>query len=316
MLNKPPEPRKRLSGNGTSNRSLLIAKTTSFLVAIFFVLFVVLRMFATGSVEAAPGTGTMFAGITPVDYIWVDDAVTESGDGTLSNPYQTISEAVIVATPGTAILVRAGEYNEKVKFPSRAGGTSTAPIWLLSVDGPQEAHIIAPAGSAYGIQGLGAQNIVIEGFEISGPATRGIQFGMSGSPATDYTLWDDPLTQPTNIVIRGNYIHTTGSDDGIKISQTNNIEILDNTIVTSSSGEDCIDLVATDDAVIARNDCDGSYEAASISVKGGSRRVDVLNNYVHSNIVYPASALGMGGVGGPGELYRPDGRFFHPRKLL
>lgn len=280
------------------------------MVAVLAMIFGVMLIIYTAVIATATiGEGTMFEGIVPTDYIWVDDDGTEMGDGTLSNPYDTISEAVNIADAGTAILVRAGIYREQVKFPSRAGGTEEAPIWLISVDGLLEAKIIAPSGAGYGIQGLGAQNIVIEGFEISGPATRGIQFGMSGSAASDYTLWDNPLTQPTNIVIRGNYIHSTGTDDGIKVSQTNNIQILDNTVIASPNGEDCIDLLAVDDGVISRNECDGSYEAASFSIKGGSRRITFTNNYIHSNIEYPASGIGMGGQGGPGELYRPGTDF-------
>lgn len=287
--------------------SPLFKKVSGVAVGIFAISLLLYGLYTVSNeANALVGEGTVFEGIVPTDYIWVDDDAPDGGDGTLSNPYDTISEAVAIADAGTAILVRSGTYNEKVKFPSRTGGTASAPIWLISVDGYREAIINAPAGSSYTIQGLGAQNIVVEGFEIMGPATRGMQFGMSGNAADDYTLWDNPLTQPKNIVIRGNYIHATGTDDGIKIHQASYIEILDNTIITSPNGEDCIDVLAGDYVTISHNDCDGSYEAAAISIKGGSRYGTTTYNYIHDNIVYPASAIGLGGQGSPAELYRPD----------
>jgi molybdopterin biosynthesis enzyme MoaB len=53
---------------------------------------------------------TPFANIEPIDYLWVAPGGT--GPGSLDEPMGSIREAMAVALPGTAVMVRAGTYVE------------------------------------------------------------------------------------------------------------------------------------------------------------------------------------------------------------
>ncbi|WP_188062713.1 right-handed parallel beta-helix repeat-containing protein [Sphingobium sp. KCTC 72723] len=192
------------------------------------------------------------------------------GDGSASRPFHSIQDAVNAATPGTAIMVHAGTYVENVKVPWNKSGTSDAPIWLVSADGPQNASIVAEDASKPVIQALGVDNYVIRDFALSG-GYDGIQFSQSGR---DFSNMVD------NVVIQNNVI-TDVSHDGIKIGQANNVQILDNRISDVAS-EEGIDFVAVTNAVIARNEIfDIGGSSAAVFAKGGSTNIRIEDNYIH-----------------------------------
>lgn len=97
---------------------------------------------------ALPPTGldaAVFRKAKPQRFVWVSaGAPAQSGNGSRDRPFARIGDAVMMARPGTAIMVKAGTYNENVLFPKRTNGTPDAPIWLVSADGPQAARIVAP----------------------------------------------------------------------------------------------------------------------------------------------------------------------------
>ena len=126
----------------------------------------------------------LFDGLTPQKYIWVSPTGSDAGAGSKDSPLKTIQAAVNKATAGTAIMVKAGVYNENVKLPSEALGTPENPIWLISVDGPQAAKIVAVDQTLSTIYGYGTDNYVVQGFEIQG-GFRGIQFSQSGRDFTN-----------------------------------------------------------------------------------------------------------------------------------
>jgi len=47
---------------------------------------------------------------------WVSPTGSNAGTGSSSSPYKTIQAAVNAASPGTAIMVKAGTYTENVKI--------------------------------------------------------------------------------------------------------------------------------------------------------------------------------------------------------
>jgi Ca2+-binding RTX toxin-like protein len=212
----------------------------------------------------------LFADTTPARVIHVSAGAAAGGDGSAARPYATIQAAVSAATPGTAIHVHAGTYVENVKIPHQASGTESAPIWLVSADGPQAAKIIGANADKPVIQALGVDNYVIKNFAISG-GYDGVQFSQSG---TNYT------NLVSNVVIQGNVI-TGAAHDGVKVGQATNVQILDNRI-TDVVSEEGIDVVGSQNVVIAHNEVArvGSSTAA-IFAKGGSSNVDIYGNYVH-----------------------------------
>lgn len=210
----------------------------------------------------------LFENAVPTNFLWVSETASEGGDGSQGHPFRTIQSAVNNATAGTAIMVTEGTYVENVKLPTKNGGTESAPIWLLSADGPQKAQIVAAVNTTSAVYGYGTDNFVISGFSITG-GKNGIQFSQSGSDFSNLTR---------NIVIENNVI--SGSvDDGIKVSQGRNIQVVGN--VTTNTGEEGIDFVAVNNGLVQGNEISGARGAAGIFAKGGSTGVVIDSNYVH-----------------------------------
>lgn len=212
---------------------------------------------------------TLFSGLKPVRVLHVTVG-TGTGDGSVKNPFHSIQAAVDAATPGTAIIVHAGVYSENIKISHQRSGTETAPIWLVSGDGPQAASIVAPSNTKPVIQALGVDNYVIEGFRLSG-GYDGIQFSQSGRDFSNLV---------NNVLIQGNVI-TNVVHDGIKVGQANNIKVLDNKIDNVAT-EEGIDFVAVNNALIARNEISNvKGSSAAIFAKGGSIDITIQGNYIH-----------------------------------
>ena len=71
---------------------------------------------ASGSARYTPlGIPSVYTPPTYANTLFVDGAVTASGDGTRSRPFRTISEATQTARPSTAIHIAAGTYTETVR---------------------------------------------------------------------------------------------------------------------------------------------------------------------------------------------------------
>jgi len=201
---------------------------------------------------------TPFANVEPIDYLWV--APGGNGSGTQDQPLGSIKAAMDLAKPGTAVMVKAGTYVERVDITH--GGRDDLPIWLISADGKGAARVESSSSTGGPIWGFGVANLVIQGFEVHAPSGSngtGIQFGPLGRP-----LWLNPSQ---NIVIKDNIVYD-GSNDGIKVHQSDNIHVIGNTV--RNSGDDNIDFVAVNNSVIAGNDVGGSHGISSILVKGGS----------------------------------------------
>ena len=209
----------------------------------------------------------------------------------------TIMTAVKAALPGTDIMVRGGNYPELVKFPSHKGGTDIAPIRLISVDGHGVAKIIAPAGAAAAIQGLGVWNIAVIDIDASGGSVGAITFNLSGSAMLSANYCRRILVQ--DCIAHG----TTGSADGIKISQTDDVQVIGNTVY--NVGGQCIDYLAVGGTLsgICDNDLSGARSDGVIVIKGGSQAIEVSENYVHDSP--GVHGISVGGSTGE-QFFRPD----------
>ena len=212
---------------------------------------------------------TLFSDLKPTRVLHVSVG-TGTGDGSANNPFHSIQAAVNAATPGTAILVHSGTYTENVKIPNNRGGSSSAPVWLVSADGAQKATIIAPDATKPVIQALGVDNYVIRDLKLSG-GYDGIQFSQSGRDFSNLV---------NNVVLQNNVI-TNVVHDGIKVGQADNVYVLDNRI-DKVGAEEGIDFVAVTNAVIARNEISNvGGTSAAIFAKGGSTNIRIEDNYIH-----------------------------------
>ena len=108
-----------------------------------------------------------FDSVMPSQEIWVASYGEDYNPGTLFQPMRTIYAALRQATPGTAIMVKAGSYREYLLVPSLAT-TASKPVWLRSADGMGAAKITPILPDKPSIRVMGTANVVIEGFHISG----------------------------------------------------------------------------------------------------------------------------------------------------
>jgi len=93
--------------------------------------------------------------------IYVSASATKRGNGTEACPYKSISSALKMAEPDSAILVRAGEYREMLRIEGRR-------IDLVAVEGPQKTVIRGKRGFPVVQITKGADGSMIKGFTITG----------------------------------------------------------------------------------------------------------------------------------------------------
>jgi len=230
----------------------------------------------------------LFSNVTPTRYLWVSPTGNNANSGSESAPLRSIQTALDKATPGTAVMVKAGTYDGNVRFYN--SGTPDAPIQLVSADGAGKATIRATDQSVSTVKGLGVHDIVVKGFTVDGASnSNGIQFSQQGSDFSKLVK---------NVVIRDNTVLSSGQDS-IKISQADKIWVVNNH--TKGSGGQGIDFVATNDSVLAYNHIEGVTSDNALTVKGGSTRVLVEGNLVHDADV---DAIKIGGWTGV-EFFRP-----------
>jgi Ca2+-binding RTX toxin-like protein len=242
-----------------------------------------------------------FDGLTPTNYIWVSPTGSDAGTGSKDRPLKTIQAAVDKATAGTAIMVKEGVYNENVKLPNEALGTPDSPIWLISVDGPQAAKVVAADQTVSTIYGYGTDNYVVQGFEIEG-GLRGIQFSQEGRDFTNLV---------SNVLVKDNVIHDT-TEDGIKIGQADNAYAIGNTVY-NVAGEG-IDFLAVNNGFISYNEVyNAESTAAAIFAKGGSTGVSIDHNYVHD--IPFGDGIGLGGQTGT-EFFRPGFTTYEAKDVI
>jgi Ca2+-binding RTX toxin-like protein len=222
---------------------------------------------------------TPFDGLTPSRFLWVSTHGSLTGDGSSAHPFLTLQQAVNVATPGTAIMVKAGTYVGNTLIQKWISGTSHAPIWIESADGPQAAHLIGASQGAAVIGGGGVSNIIVQGFWVSG-GRNGIQFSQDGFTYTKMI---------NNIVVEGNLIDGA-LQDGIKANGGFNVYVLNNTI-TNGEGDQGIDFLAINNSLIAGNEIARITGSSAIYAKGGSTNDVIANNYIHDVV---GDGIGMG----------------------
>lgn len=223
-----------------------------------------------GTVPTNPGnldSGilTPFSNLEPEREVWVATYGSDTAAGTLFEPKRTIGAAILVATPGTSIMVKAGVYRENLSF-SGTNGTMTKPIWLRSADGKGKAEMAALLAGAEAINLAGTNAVLVEGFKITG----GVVLESSGAKAT------------TNIVIQNNLI-TNGLVDGITTDYGSNFYIIANEISASPRGQG-IQMHATKNVLIADNYIHDLRTSGTkndgINLKGDMQAVMIQNNII------------------------------------
>lgn len=137
----------------------------------------------------------------------------DSGPGSQSQPFCTISAGAKVAAAGDTVLVSSGTYQENVT-PAHSG-TAGAPITFQAASGAK----VTVTGAAHGFTVSSLSYITISGFTVTGTTSNGIY------------LW-----KSSNIVVSGNTVTYSGQPVqganayGIYVGSTNNSMISNNTV--------------------------------------------------------------------------------------
>lgn len=252
----------------------------------------VLQAFAAYGGALAATSGAMIARAqsaspVPSRVLHVSPSGRDNAPGSEGAPLKTIQAAADQSRPGDLIAVHAGTYEETVKLPSRHGGREDAPIIYASADGRGRAILRCSDPSKPSFYGFGVHDIEVCDFHIYG-GRNGVQFSQSGA---------DFSAICRNIAIRRNHIESV-REDGVKISQADDVSIRDNTI--KACGQQCVDFVNVWRGEVAGNETEGANVAGAIMVKGGSRQISITDNRVREVFGYSVAGIAVGGYSTPG----------------
>ncbi len=203
----------------------------------------------------------------PNQIIWVSPDGNDSNSGSSDAPLASIQLAIDRATPGTAILLKPGDYSGNFTF-ERIEGTPDKPIWLAASDGPGSVTITAETDTESVITIRGEDNIIIRDLTTVG-GYDGIEISQSGTDFTELV---------NNIVLRGNTV-IGAANDGIKVGQADNVLIVGNTV--DGAGDQGIDLLGVTHAIVDGNEIMNVTGSSGMFAKGGSSDVLIANNYIH-----------------------------------
>ncbi len=174
----------------------------------------------------------------------------DGGDGSLANPWATITHALDSVPPGSEILVRPGVYDGRVRLRGAfsPGVTVRSEVPYLAV--LQNDDRVITAYSAPG----GVSGITLEGFEIrhSGPGAAPLVVHIDGGgdgSVGNITLRNNVMHDSYNndilkinnaahdVLVTGNlFYNQTGSDEHIDINSVENVVVQDNVFFNDFAG--------------------------------------------------------------------------------
>lgn len=253
-------------------------------------------------------------GWTNIDYIIVDNINSnecngtnyyvapngsDSNPGTIAQPFASMFKAGRVAKAGDVVIFEDGNYIEpkRVDFKTN-GGTKDCPI-IIKARNKHGAKIVFTTGyqKAQSIW-ISKPWITIEGFDLSkevrGTTTSNQIIRIYGDTITQNGITD--IRQGHYCTVRGNRIHHA-YEEGVKSYQTKGLLVEDNIIYDFIN--EGIDFVDVDDAIIRNNEIYQVTRMGILGGKGGSKNIQVYNNYVHINNEMPVAGYGIS-LGGSG----------------
>lgn len=209
-------------------------------VSLFFLAFIILiaswQLFgqlAAGQLRAAPEGGTFYV---------ATDGSDDTGDGSSSNPWETITFALDSVPDGSLILVKPGVYDGRVRlrgtFPSGVTVRSEIPYQAVLQNNDR---VITAYEHPNGVEG-----ITIEGFEIrhDGPGAAPLVIHIDGAGDG----------QVSHITIRNNIIHDSYDNDLLKINNaTHDILVEGNLFYNQTGSDEHIDVNSVEDVIIQDN---------------------------------------------------------------
>ena len=248
---------------------------------------------AGGDAGTCDATPTFEDGLVPIRELFVDATATAGGDGSAGRPFATIAQAVMLATPGTAVRIRPGTYAADMFFRNLAG-TSGAPIWIGGVPGSARPVI---AGGGQAVHFVRPRFVIVHDLEVRNASSNGIN--------TDDDSQYANADAARYVIFRNLFIHDIGAggnQDCLKLSGLNDYWVLDSDFQRCGGGGSgsAIDHVGCHHGVIARN-AFGDLQGNAVQCKGGSDDIEVRRNrFTNAG----ERSVNMGGSTGA-EFFRP-----------
>src|SRR6266540_3836809 len=220
-------------------------------------------------------------------------ACADSGSGTLTQPFCTISAAAAKVTAGQTVQVASGTYPERVVVSS--SGTSAAPIVFVAAPGAA----VTLNGQANGFY-LSSKNwVTISGFTVVNTTDYGIavntsshitlsknHVSYSGKPISGYTKYGIRLNNVTDSLLSSNITdHNTNAGIGLVSGSTRN-EVSGNQSFSNAEGYQRaaagIHLYSAPGNTIASNVAHDN-EDSGINIYPGSTDCVVYDNVTYDN---------------------------------
>jgi len=214
----------------------------------------------TGVVAAATVLGSAPARATPTTLYVGGAGCSDTGPGSATQPFCTITKGAAVAVAGQTVEVAAGTYNGQVSVGH--SGTAGAPIVLR----PATGAAVTVTSPAAGFSVSGRSYVTISGFTVAGTTSYGIK-----------------LSSSNNIVVSGNTVTGAGEPfsgqlaSGIYLSGTSASTVTGNN--SHHNSDHGIYLTSTTTTTVV------SYNEASWNANGYRRNANGINVIGTSNTV-------------------------------
>ena len=185
--------------------------------------------------------------ITGASTYYVSMSGSDMDTGTVTSPFKTIAHALSLVSPGDTIILRQGEYNEKVQVSK--SGISKQPITLKAMTGENVVLDVHKTTSPV-IQVTGSF-VTLEGLEIRNSASACVELKGGHDTARNLKVHDcvdhGIYTDGQFITIEGNDVYKTNTENDRSVSG-------------------------------------GSKQwGSAIKVRIGGRYISIQNNHVHNN---------------------------------
>jgi len=207
------------------------------------------------------------------------------GDGSFGKPYASVARACRDLSPGGAVRIMPGTYDEWVHFNWSNGhnlfGTEEKPVWLGGVPGMERPVFDSPNGPFFISE---FSYLILHDLDVRGTTSPGasvINMHSGGEHGLEYGGLKERVAH--HAVLRNIY----GSDNSrsavtLKFAWVEDVVIVDCDI--AQGGDYAIDFVGGRNCTVAYNYLhDSPNPQVLLKMKGGSNNFDVYGNLFHNN---------------------------------
>jgi len=209
-----------------------------------------------------------------------------TGNGSIGNPYATLTKATSVAVAGDTIQVRAGSYVQGLYWDTGGNGAPGAYITIQAYDGDLTASFVGASGTTNTIDLENRQYCKVIGLDVAATQSQGY-----------YCV---KLSGCQYVELKRCSIHDSGAGDAVKGNQGDYYLIEDNEIyrpggAAPSGNNQGIDSGVDVDYATYRNNYIHDFPDMAFYCKGGSDGCVAEGNIVYDqDPAWPGPAVGFG----------------------